>query len=43
MAEKRRFFSADEKVTILREHLLDKKPLSDICDQYHIQPTMFYR
>ncbi len=23
--------------------MLDKKPLSDICDKYHIQPTMFYR
>lgn len=43
MTEKRRFFSAEEKVTILREHLLDKQPLSDICDKYHIQPTMFYR
>jgi transposase-like protein len=43
MAEKRRFFSAEEKVTILKEHLLDKKPLSDICDKYQIQPPMFYR
>jgi transposase-like protein len=43
MPEKRRFISGEEKVAILKEHLLDKKPLSDICDQYHIQPTMFYR
>lgn len=43
MAEKRRFFSGEEKVAILKEHLLDKKPLSDICDKYQIQPTMFYR
>lgn len=43
MSEKRRFFSGEEKVAILKEHLLDKKPLSDICDKYKIQPTMFYR
>jgi transposase-like protein len=43
MGEKRRFFSAEDKVSILREHLLDKKPLSDICDKYQIKPTMFYR
>lgn len=43
MAEKRRFFSSQEKVSILREHLLDKKPLSDVCDKYQIKPTMFYR
>ncbi len=43
MNEKRRFFSAEEKVSMLREHLLDKKPLSDICDKYQIKPTLFYR
>jgi len=43
MGEKRRFFSAEDKVSILREHFLDKKPLSDICDKYQIKPTMFYR
>jgi len=43
MGEKRRFFSAEEKVKILREHFLDKKPLSDVCDQHKIKPTMFYR
>ena len=43
MAEKRRFFRSEEKVAILQEHLLDRKPVSDICDQYQIHPTMFYR
>jgi transposase-like protein len=43
MTEKRRFFSPEEKVSILREHLLEKKPLSDLCDKYQIQPALFYR
>jgi transposase-like protein len=43
MTEKRLFFSPEEKVSILREHLLEKKPLSDLCDKYQIQPALFYR
>jgi transposase-like protein len=43
MSTKRKHYSAQEKVAILRLHLLEKKPLSDLCDQYDIHPTMFYR
>ena len=39
---KRRQFSADEKATILRRHLADKIPVSDLCDEYRIQPSLFY-
>lgn len=28
---------------ILRRHLLEKVPLSDLCDEYGVHPTMFYR
>ena len=35
--------SAQEKATILRLHLLEHTPDSDLCDQYGIHPTMFYR
>jgi transposase-like protein len=38
----RRHFSPDEKATILRRHLADKVPVSDLCDEYHIQPSLFY-
>jgi transposase len=27
----------------VRRHLLDDVPVSDLCDQYDIQPTVFYR
>jgi transposase-like protein len=43
MSIKRKHYSAPEKVTILRLHLLEKKPVSDLCDQYGIHPTLFYR
>lgn len=39
---RRRQFSAEEKATILRRHLADKIPVSDLCDEYHLQPTLFY-
>jgi transposase-like protein len=38
----RRQFTAEEKATILRRHLVDKVPVSDLCDEYAIQPTLFY-
>lgn len=43
MTQKRKHYSAPDKVAILRLHLLEKKPLSDVCDQFGIHPTMFYR
>jgi len=39
----RRKFSPEEKATILRRHLVDKIPISDLCDEYHIQPSQFYQ
>lgn len=39
----RRRFSAQEKMQILRLHLLEHKPISEICDQYQLNPTLFYR
>jgi transposase len=42
MPRQRRHFSPQEKVAILRAHLLEKVPISDLCDQHGIQPTLFY-
>jgi len=39
----RKRFTAPEKVAILRLHLLEHKPVSDLCDQHGIRPSMFYR
>ena len=39
---KRRNFTAAEKATILRRHLVDKVPVSDLCDEYKLHPNLFY-
>ena len=33
---------AQEKVAILRRHLLERIPVSDLCDEHGIHPTLFY-
>lgn len=43
MKKERRRFEASEKVKIIREHLLEKRPLSEVCQQYGIAPTQFYQ
>ena len=43
MTTVRRKFSAREKVRILRLHLLEGKPISEICELYQPDPTVFYR
>ncbi len=40
---KRRKFTAEQKVKILRRHLVEKVPVSEICDKHGIKPGMFYR
>ncbi len=42
MAKSRRSFGGREKMVILREHLIDKVPVSEVCDKHGVQPTMFY-
>ncbi len=37
----RREFTVDEKVAILRSHLVDKVAVLDLCEQHHIQPSVF--
>ena len=42
METTRRQYTAEQKVAILREHLLEGKPVSDLCDRQQIHPTQFY-
>ncbi len=39
----RRHHSIEQKVTILRRHLVDKVPVSDLCNEYKLQPSVFYQ
>jgi transposase-like protein len=43
MTKERRQFSAEEKVAILRKQLVEKRPISDVCDECGIRPTQFYQ
>ena len=43
MSSQRRNYLAAEKVKILRQHLLEKVPISQVCDQHGIAPTQFYQ
>ena len=41
-SRERRHFSPQQKVAIVKEHLVDGVPISDLCDRHHIQPAQFY-
>ena len=43
MKKTRKHYTAEEKVAILRRHLLDQEPISKLCDELSLQPTVFYR
>ncbi len=45
MSEKqtRRHFTPQEKVAIVKRHLLENIPISKLCDEFEISPTLFYQ
>ena len=43
MPKQRRCFTPQQKAAVVREHLIDRVPVSDLCDKHGIQPTVFYR
>jgi transposase len=42
MNKLRRHFAGTDKVAILKRHLIDKVPVSDLCDELDIYPNQFY-
>ena len=38
----RRRFTTEQKTAILRRHLVDKVAVSDLCEEYALQPSVFY-
>ncbi len=42
MNKPRRHFLGTEKVAILKRHLIDKVPVSDLCDELDIYPHQFH-
>src|SRR5450432_3593148 len=43
MKKQRKHYTPEEKVAILRRHLLENEPISKLCEEYGLQPTVFYR
>jgi transposase-like protein len=43
MKKQRKHYTPEEKVATLRRHLLEKEPISNLCDELGLQPTVFYR
>jgi transposase-like protein len=43
MKKQREHYTQEEKVAILRRRLLDKEPISKLCDKLGLEPTIFYR
>ena len=43
MKKQRKHYTPEEKVAILRRHLVEGVPISDLCDEEGLQPTVFYR
>ena len=39
----RRSFSPEQKIKILRQHLLEETPISEVCEEHQITPTQFYQ
>jgi transposase len=41
-SRERRHFTPQQKVAIVKEHLVDGVLISDLCDRHHLQPAQFY-
>lgn len=43
MSEERRHYTGQQKLAILRAHLIEKVAISEVCDKHGIPPTLFYQ
>jgi transposase len=42
MNRERKNYTAEEKAAILKRHLVEKVPVSDLCDELGLNPNVFY-
>jgi transposase len=42
MRKSRKNYTAEEKVAVLKRHLVEKTPVSDLCDELGLNPNVFY-
>jgi len=43
MKKTRKYPPAEEKALVLKKYLVEKVPMSDLCDEYGLQPCQVYR
>jgi transposase-like protein len=41
--KKYRSHSPELKIATVRRHLIDKIPVSNLCEEHHIRPSLFYK
>ena len=39
----RRRYTPEQKAALVRQHVVDKKPVSEICSAVQLQPSVFYK
>jgi transposase len=42
MSRERKHYTPEEKVAALKRHLVEKVPISDLCEELGLNPTVFY-
>jgi transposase-like protein len=42
-SQRRKHVTGGQKVAILKRYLVDKTPISDLCDEYGVQPSQVYQ
>ena len=42
MRKPRNNYTFVQMIAILRRHLIDRVPVSDLCDEHQLSPTVFY-
>jgi transposase-like protein len=40
--KKRQYFTGEQKVSILKRHLVEREDVSAICEELKLHPTVFY-
>jgi len=42
-SQKRKHLTPDQKVAVVKRYLVEKAPISDLCDEYGVQPSQVYQ
>ncbi|RMD63049.1 transposase [Candidatus Parcubacteria bacterium] len=43
MSQKKKHWTPEQKLSIVRRHLIDGVPVSDLCDEFGIHATQYYQ